>query len=82
MILPAKHLNPDRALLEIGAEVLSHLDQTRTVSELWHRVRVNRAVKASSAPISFDWFILSLGFLYSISAIELADGLIGARAGK
>ena len=82
MILPAKHLSQDRALLEIGAEVLTHLDERRTVSELWYRVQVVRAVRSSSAPISFDWFVLSLTFLYSISAVDLVDGLIGASARK
>ena len=39
MILPGKHLRQDRALLAIGAELLVHLDEPRTVSELWERVR-------------------------------------------
>ncbi len=82
MILPAKHLSIDRALLDIGAEVLGHLDEKRTVSELWHRVRTTRAIRPSSAPISFDWFILSLSFLYSISAVSLDDGLISVTATK
>jgi ABC-3C biological conflict system middle component len=76
MILPAKHLRRDRALLDVGAEVLAQLDERRSVSEVWHRVQESHLSRSSSAPISFDWFILSLSFLYSISAIELTDGLI------
>jgi len=76
VILPAKHLRRDRALLDIGADVLAQLDEKRTVSELWHRVRTTYEIRSSTVPISFDWFILTLSFLYSISAIDLANGLI------
>jgi hypothetical protein len=76
MILPAKHLSQDRALLDIGADVLAQLDEKRTVSELWYRIQVTRDARPIAAPISFDWFILTLSFLYSISAIGLSDGLI------
>jgi len=82
VILPAKHLSTDRALLDIGAEVLGHLDEKRTVSELWYRVRTSRAIRPTSAPVSFDWFILSLSFLYSISAISLTNGLIAVSPRK
>ncbi len=78
MILPAKHLRPDRAVLDVGAEILAQLDETRTVSELWERVRSARATRQALAPLSFDWFILSLTFLYAISALELADGVVMA----
>jgi hypothetical protein len=79
MILPAKHLPRDRALLQLGAEVLSQLEEKHTVSELWHRVRLARATQPSASPISFDWFVLSLSFLYSIAAIDLSDGLLTSR---
>lgn len=74
MILPGKHLRHDRAMLTLGAEILAELDQPRTVSELWEHVKLARGSKAT--PISFDWFVLSLGFLYAISAIENNDGII------
>lgn len=77
MILPGKHLRHDRALLSIGAEILARLDQPRSVSELWEYVRVARG--PSSAPLAFDWFVLSLSFLYSISAVDEKAGLIQVR---
>jgi hypothetical protein len=80
VILPGKHLQQDRALLGVGAEILSHLDEERTVSELWERVRSTRSPKAT--PLSFDWFILALTFLYAIAAIDLADGVIYARTDR
>ena len=67
MILPGKHLRNDRALMAVGAEILSQLDEGRTVSELWERVRLARANTPMVAPLTFDWFILALTFLYSVS---------------
>lgn len=80
MILPNKHLREDRALLTIGAEILTHLDESRTVSELWERVHAGRTSNPTYAPLSFDWFILSLNLLYAISAVDMADGIVSARA--
>jgi hypothetical protein len=78
MILPAKHLRHDRALLGIGAELLAQLSEPRTISDLWERTRLARSAKA--APITFDWFILAVSFLYAISAIDYADGVVLAMA--
>lgn len=78
MILPGKHLLQDRALLGVGAEILGHLDEERTISELWERFRSARGPAAT--PLSFDWFVLALTFLYSVAAIDLADGVITARS--
>jgi hypothetical protein len=82
MILPGKHLREDRALLSVGGEILAHLDEPRTVSELWERVRIARTPSPALASLSFDWFVLSLNLLYAISAVELVDGLITARTEK
>jgi hypothetical protein len=78
MILPGKHLQQDRALLGVGAEILGHLDEERTVSELWERVRSARGPAAT--PLSFDWFLLALTFLYAIAAVDLTDGAIIVRS--
>jgi hypothetical protein len=77
MILPGKHLQQDRALLGVGAEILDHLKEERTVSELWEQVRLARGNAAT--PLSFDWFVLALTFLYTITAVDLVDGVIYAR---
>jgi hypothetical protein len=78
MILPSKHLSQSRALVSIGAEVLSQLDEPLAVSELWERVRSARASKPDAAPLSFDWFVLTLTFLHTIFAVEMSDGVIAA----
>lgn len=74
MILPAKHLRQDRALIGVGADILATLDGPLTVSAVWDRVRADRAARSNAAPLSFDWFILALCFLNAISAIELVEG--------
>lgn len=76
MILPGKHLHQSRALVVVGAEILEQLDQPRSVSELWERVRTTRASKADTAPLSFDWFVLALTFLNAIFAVRFDKGII------
>lgn len=71
MILPGKHLQPDRALLTIGSEILEVMDESSTVSELWEHLSTNRAKRESPSPLPFDWFILALSLLYAIGAIDL-----------
>ena len=76
MILPGKHLRHDRALLGVGGEVLAQLGEPRTVSELWERTKIARG----TTPITFDWFILAISFLFAIAAIDINDGIIFAKA--
>ena len=81
MILPGKHLRQDRALLSVGAEILLHLDEPRSVSDLWERVRRTRESMSTLAVLSFDWFILALNLLFAIHALDLADGVVvGAKS--
>lgn len=76
MILPAKHLKQDRALLGVGGRLLVLLNDQYTVSELWEKVQSSR--DDLLRPISFDWFVLGLAFLYSIGAVELHSGVLVA----
>lgn len=76
MILPTKHVRPDRALIGVGAEVLDILKRPLTMSKLWDEVRGRRARHAPSAPIEYQWFVLALDLLFLIGAIELERGLI------
>jgi ABC-3C biological conflict system middle component len=74
MILPSKHLAPGRDLLSSGAELLRKIEGSVTVSELWERVLRDPAV--ARLIVGFDWFILTLCFLYSIRAIEYDRGTV------
>jgi hypothetical protein len=82
MILPTKYLPHDRALISIGGEVLKHLEEPRTVSALWDYVREEQHYKPAETTISFDWFVLALNLLYSISAIDYKNGLVYGRKSR
>lgn len=70
MILPTKGISPDRALLTVGAQILTALDEPSTISGLWHSVRQSRAQKEGSTPLTFDWFVLALDLLFAVGAIQ------------
>ena len=76
MILPTKYLPHDRALLSVGAEILTQLMEPRTVSELWECVREDRNKRVAATPLSFDWFVLALNLLFAVSAIEYSNGVV------
>lgn len=79
MILPGKHLKPDRALLSVGGEILSVMGDGSTVSDLWARVQDLRSRRETTSPLPFDWFVLALSLLYAIGAIDQdGDRLIRA----
>lgn len=76
MILPAKHLSPERALLSVGGHLLEQLDAPQTVSSLWDSVRARRETDDPRAPISYDWFILALDLLFMMGAVSLDRGVV------
>lgn len=80
MILPTKHIRPDRALLAVGAEALSCLREPMTVSRLWDQVRTARSDRAVSAPINYDWFVLTLDLLFILKAVQFDRGLVQKSA--
>lgn len=80
MILPSKHLQQDRALLTVGAHVLTFLVRPKTVSALWEELnRHDASVAAMPRKITYDWFLLALDLLYTIGVIELESGLVERR---
>ena len=76
MILPTKHIRPDRALLGVGAEVLGVLKRPMTMSMLWDEIRSRRSVSNTIAVLDYRWFVFALDLLYIIGAVELDEGLI------
>jgi hypothetical protein len=80
MILPSKHLPQDRALLTVGAHVLTFLAHPKTVSALWEELnKHNACLAATSRRITYDWFLLALDLLYALGTIELKSGLVARR---
>ena len=76
MILPTKHLRPDRALIGVGAEVLGTLRRPLTMSKLWDEIRSRRSADTTSPVIDYRWFVLALDLLYMLGAVKLERGLI------
>jgi len=81
VILPTKHLPPERALLSIGAQLLECLRGPMTVSGLWEAIRGASSERGEFAPITYDWFVLALDLLYALGAIDLERGLV-RRSGQ
>lgn len=84
MILPSKHLPQERALLTVGAELLTCLHQPMTVSALWQKVAQPHKGDEPSVngwPISFDWFVLALDLLYTLGAVHLREGILVRSVG-
>ncbi len=75
MILPTKRLT-DRALLRLGGDVLGILGEPKTVSRLWEELKKLPDRAQSPSSVTYDWFVLTLDFLYALRAIELTDGLL------
>ena len=76
MILPTKHIRPDRALLAVGADVLGCLREPMNVSRLWDEIRTARSDREVSAPINYDWFVLALDLLFIVKAVQFDRGLV------
>lgn len=80
MITPTKGVSPQRALLSVGAQVASVLDTTPlTVSQTWHRLKEWRRENHHNAPISFEWFALSLDLLFTLGTVQFDGGLLHLR---
>ncbi len=79
MILPGKHLKQDRALITIGGEILSILDEPMKVSGIWEKLRALRAGQINASALPFDWFVLALSLLFAIEAVDLSDDTVIPR---
>jgi len=80
MILPTKHLSQDRALLTVGARLLAHLSQPKTVSALWEEISRMAITKDDKRPAPrYDAYVLTLDLLFLMGAIELRDGLLSRK---
>ena len=73
MILPTKGITPDRSILAVGSDLLDLLDSPLSVSNLWSHYLNLRKQLGLERPVNFDWFVLTLDFLFTIGAINLDD---------
>ena len=77
MILPTKHIPIDRSLLGVGAEILDELSESKTVSTLWNDLQLRRGDRVGRLP--YDWFLLALGFLFTLDALTFDRGKLFKR---
>ena len=82
MILPGKHLSGGRSLLGVGGEILEQLQQPRDVSDLWDGFMTAHQTRQHADPVSFDWFVTALTFLYTVGAVHMAGGMIAPGSGE
>jgi hypothetical protein len=80
MILPTKHIRPERSLLFVGGDILRCLRDPMTVSRLWDEIRCSFGEGSEPRPITYDWFILALDLLYMMGAIDIERGLIRKKS--
>lgn len=76
MILPTKHLRPERALVTVGAKMLVKLKRPATVSRLWDDIRKDHHSDNDQASISYDWFVLALDMLFIVGAVTYERGIL------
>ncbi|WP_460303054.1 ABC-three component system middle component 6 [Actinocorallia aurea] len=82
MITPTKGIEPDRALLSVGAQILQQLAEPTSVSQVWFKLKSWRLREGYVSPVSFGWFTLALDVLYAMGLIELNDGLLFRRSSR
>jgi hypothetical protein len=76
MILPTKHLPPNRAIISVSSEIYSLINKRSTISSVWSELQERHKSSLRIGEISYDWFILALDFLYIIGIIEHKSGLL------
>ncbi|MFY9262294.1 MAG: hypothetical protein GX483_00645 [Actinomycetaceae bacterium] len=70
MLLPTKGISPEKALLTVGASLLTLIDQPVTVSGLWERFKIQKEEHETQTVVSFDWFAMALTMLFALQAVE------------
>ena len=70
MILPTKYIRIENSLMGIGAELITRLEQPRTISSLWEQMKVVKWVN------SYENFILALDFIFLLDLIDFEKGFI------
>jgi len=75
MLMPTKHIKSENAIIGVGAEILGLLPYEKTVSRLFHDLQIQRR-QSDLTTLHFDWFLLSLDFLFLMNAIRFENGVL------
>lgn len=73
MILPEKHISLDESLFGFGAYLLSRMDSKKSIDHLWHIYSADCKNNVYSVHFTFDQYILTIDYLFSIGAIEMNE---------
>ncbi len=78
MLMPNKHISFSESLLGFGSYLLQELkDSPKSVDALWALYRSDLELERYSVKHSFDTFLLTVVFLYSIGVVkETEEGVI------
>jgi hypothetical protein len=76
MIMPTKHINFSESLLGFGSYILAKLEKPQTVDELWKIYRKDIQKEFYFTDHSFDNFISTLLFLYSMDSVIEERGVL------
>ena len=82
MLMPDKHISFSESLLGFGSYILNELHESpKSVDMLWSIYREDFEAGRYSARISFDGFLLTIVFLYTVGAVEeVEEGVLGQCA--
>lgn len=74
--MPSKHINFSQSLLGFGSYILSILSRPLTIDQIWDYYQKDLKQKRFNGVHDFDNLILTLIFLFNISAINNINGII------
>lgn len=74
MLIPTKHTNFSESLLGFGSYLLSKIDKSKSVDDLWNEYQLDYKDNIYPAKHGFDNLLLTLTFLYSLGTIKELDG--------
>jgi hypothetical protein len=69
MLLPQKHIKLAESFLGLGSFVLEHLSSPASIDTLWERFEAVNNTDAFPAYHTFENFVLTIDFLYTIGAV-------------
>jgi hypothetical protein len=68
MLLPTKNIKLSESLIALGAFVLKFLDKPKNIDQVWAEIK---QINNTSLNHSYDNFLLSLDFLFTIGIIDI-----------
>ena len=70
MILPKKQIKLSESLFALGAVILSNIKRHTPLDQIWEKVFSQKDLKVK---FTFDSFILTLDYLYTIGSIDIDE---------